>query len=99
MAIKREDLKNVDFSDVADLDKGLLQPTQPGDILVHEFMEPLGMSANALVKALFVPTNRITSIINGDRAVTVNTTLRLERYFRMDADFWLNLQKQQGAVF
>ncbi|MEJ2418434.1 MAG: HigA family addiction module antitoxin [Exilibacterium sp.] len=62
--------------------------------MVHEFMEPLGMSANALVKALFVPTNRITSIINGDRAVTVNTTLRLERYFRMDADFWLNLQKQ-----
>ncbi len=94
MAIKREDLKNIDFSDVADLNKGLLQPTKPGDILLHDFMEPLGMSANALAKALHLPTYRITSIINSDRAMMAETALRLERYFGMDAEFWLNLQKQ-----
>ena len=64
----------------------------PGEILSHEFMKPLGLSGNALARALRVPANRITGIIKGQRAVTTDTALRLARYFGTDAQSWLNLQ-------
>lgn len=69
-----------------------LRPVHPGEILGEE-LEELGMSANALAKALAVPTNRITAILKGQRGVTADTALRLARYFGTTPQFWLNLQK------
>ena len=69
-----------------------MQPVHPGEILAEELQE-LGMSANAFAKALGVPTNRVTAILNGSRAVTADTSLRLSRYLGTSPEFWLNLQK------
>lgn len=66
--------------------------THPGEVLLEEFLKPIGISANALSIDLRVPANRITAIINGERAVTADTAMRLARYFNMSAEFWLNLQ-------
>ena len=68
-------------------------PIHPGEILADE-LEELGISATALSRALDVPTNRITQIINGQRAITAETALRLGRWFGTSAELWLNLQKQ-----
>ena len=70
----------------------LLPPVTPGEILREEFMVPLSLSANRLAEALGVPANRITAILNGTRAVTADTALRLARCFRTSPEFWLNLQ-------
>jgi addiction module HigA family antidote len=69
--------------------------THPGEVLREEFMKPLGLSANALARALHVPPNRITAIIaeEGPRAVTPDTAVRLARYFDTTPQFWLNLQQ------
>lgn len=67
-------------------------PVHPGEILKHEFLDELNLSAYALAKVLRVPTNRITGIINGERAVTADTALRLAQYFDTTPEFWLNLQ-------
>jgi antitoxin HigA-1 len=64
----------------------------PGEILSHEFMEPLGLSGNALALALRVPANRITAIVNGERAISADTALRLARYFGTTPEFWINMQ-------
>ncbi len=66
--------------------------THPGTVLKEEFMAPLGFTANALSLALRVPANRIGAIVKGERAVSVDTALRLARYFGTTAQFWLNLQ-------
>ena len=92
MSIQREHLDEIDFSDVAD-SADLMPPVTPGEILRDDFMEPLGLSANALAKALHVPPNRITAILNGDRSITADTALRLARYFNTTPQSWLNLQK------
>ena len=67
-------------------------PIHPGEILKEEFLEELDLSAYALAKALKVPVNRITGIVNGERAITADTALRLSRYFGNSPEFWLNLQ-------
>ncbi len=72
--------------------KNRMRPIHPGEVLREEFLGPLGMSATQLALRLRVPPNRVTSILNGSRAVTAETALRLSRYFRTTADFWLNLQ-------
>jgi addiction module HigA family antidote len=64
----------------------------PGEILLHEFLEPMRLSQYALAKAIGVPPRRIGDIVHGRRAVTAETALRLGRYFDMDARFWLGLQ-------
>ena len=69
-----------------------MRPAHPGEILREE-LEALGMSANALSKALNMPMNRITAILNGQWGVTANTALRLARYFGTTPKVWLNLQK------
>jgi addiction module HigA family antidote len=68
--------------------------THPGEILLEEFMKPLGLSANALARDPHVPPNRITAITatTAPRAITPDTALRLARYFRTTAQFWINLQ-------
>jgi len=68
--------------------------THPGEVLREEFMKPMGLSANAVARALRVPPNRITAIIaeEAPRAVTPDTALRLARYFGTTPEFWMNLQ-------
>ena len=92
MTIRIEDLHNTDFSDVVVPRGKRIPPTCPGDILRHDYLEPLGLSANALAMTLHVPANRITGILRGQRAITADTALRLGRYFGTTAQFWLNLQ-------
>src|SRR5579863_4097465 len=69
-----------------------MKPIHPGEILRHEVIEPLGVSAAGLARALGVPTNRITGILNEERALTADTALRLARYLGGEPEFWLNLQ-------
>ena len=66
--------------------------THPGEILRAEYLEPLELSARALAAELGIPANRLTEIVAGRRGVTADTALRLARYFKTDARFWLNLQ-------
>ena len=69
-----------------------MRPVHPGEILGEE-LEELGLSANALAKALDVPTNRVTAILKGQRGITADTALRLSRYFGTTPPLWQNLQK------
>lgn len=68
-----------------------MRPVHPGEILKDE-LEELELSASAFAKQLSVPVNRVTCIINGKRAITADTALRLARFFGTSAEFWLNLQ-------
>lgn len=70
----------------------LLDPIYPGEILLEEFMKPLGVSINKLARDTDVPPGRISEIVNGKRAVTADTALRLGRYFGVSPEIWLNLQ-------
>jgi addiction module HigA family antidote len=92
-SVSREDLDagRVDFSDIDSGER--LSPVHPGDVLRHDFLEPLGLSAHALALALHVPANRVTAILAGQRAVTAETALRLARHFGTSPGLWLNLQK------
>jgi len=66
--------------------------THPGEVIGEEFLNPLGMSVNALAMALRVPATRIGAIVKGERAVTADTALRLARFFVTSPEFWMNLQ-------
>ena len=68
-----------------------MKPIHPGEILKEELKE-LGLSANAFAKSLSVPVNRITFILNKNRAITADTALRFAKFFGTSAEFWLNLQ-------
>ena len=74
--------------------KDFLDPITPGEILREDFMEPMGISMNQLSRDIAVPPNRISEIVNGKRSITADTALRLERYFGIEAQFWLNLQSE-----
>jgi antitoxin HigA-1 len=69
-----------------------LRPVHPGEILLEEYLKPLGISQNKLGRDLGVPAQRINEIIRGKRSITVDTALRLARYFHTTPRFWLNLQ-------
>ncbi len=69
-----------------------LDPVHPGEVLKHDFMEPLGLSSNALAKAVGVTPARINEIVRGRRGISAETALRLARYFNTDAQSWMNLQ-------
>lgn len=71
-----------------------MRPIHPGEILREEYLEPLGMSVNALSKALHVPATRMNEIVRENRGVSADTALRLARYFSTSARFWLNLQTE-----
>lgn len=72
----------------------LLDPVTPGEILREDFMEPMNISMNQLSRDIAVPPNRISEIINGKRGISADTALRFERYFGIEAQFWLNLQSE-----
>ena len=69
-----------------------LEPVHPGEVLKHDFMEPFALSSNALAKAIGVTPARVNEIVRGRRGITAETALRLARYFRTDAQSWMNLQ-------
>jgi antitoxin HigA-1 len=69
-----------------------LPPIHPGEILLEDYMKPLGLSANRLAMALHVPATRVAEIIHQRRAITADTAIRLGRYFKTTPRFWLNLQ-------
>jgi addiction module HigA family antidote len=69
-----------------------LRPVHPGEILLEEFLNPLGVSQYRLARDVSVPPRRINEIVRGTRAVTADTALRLARYFGTSERFWLNLQ-------
>jgi antitoxin HigA-1 len=70
----------------------LLANIPPGEILQEDFLKPLALSQYRLAKDISVPARRINEIVKGERAITADTALRLGRYFKMSAQFWLNLQ-------
>ncbi len=69
-----------------------LTPIHPGEILLEEFLKPLGISQYRIARDLSVPPRRINEIVQGKRGITADTALRLGRYFGNSARFWLNLQ-------
>ena len=69
-----------------------MTPVHPGEILLEEYLIPLGMSQNKLGRDLGVPAQRINEIVRGQRAITVDTALRLAKYFHTTPQFWLNMQ-------
>ena len=72
----------------------LLENITPGEILLEEYMKPLDLSQNALARALGVPPRRINEIIHGKRAISLDTSLRLGRFFGQSPRFWLDLQAE-----
>ena len=69
-----------------------MRPVHPGEILLEDYIKPMGVSVRAVSLALHVPYSRLSEITKGARGVTADTALRLERYFGSDAQGWLNLQ-------
>src|ERR1700692_1037077 len=70
----------------------LMPPVHPGEVLREDFMKPLGLTVNKLALELHVPATRVGEIVHERRRVTAETALRLARYFKTNAEFWLNLQ-------
>jgi addiction module HigA family antidote len=76
----------------------VLPPVHPGEVLLEEFMKPLGISINALARDLHVPVSRVSKIVNEERDITPDTAMRAARYFGTTAEFWLNLQSRYDLL-
>ena len=74
-------------------------PTHPGEMLLEEFLKPMGLTQRELAEAIHVPYQRINEVINGRRGITPSTALRLSKFFRVSADFWMNLQLRWDLYF
>ena len=74
--------------------KKKLPPIHPGEILMDEFLKPMGISQYRLAKDISVPPRRINEIVHGKRSITADTAIRLGRFFNMTPQFWLNLQSR-----
>jgi len=72
--------------------KNGMRPIHPGEVLLEDYIKPMGMSVRALSLALHVPYSRLREIVDGNRGISADTALRLERYFGSEALGWLNLQ-------
>ncbi len=75
------------------MNEGKLRPVHPGEVLLEEFLKPMGLSQNRLALDIGVPARRINEIVLGKRGITADTALRLARYFGTSPQFWLGLQK------
>lgn len=87
---KVEDINDIDLSDIVDGDT--LDPVHPGEILKEEFLDPMEITPYRLAKAIHVPPNRINMIINGKRNITMDTAVRLAKFFGTSSDLWIGLQ-------
>ena len=87
-------LSTITSKERTDMNKSerLIPPVHPGEILLEDFMKPLGLTVNKLALELHVPATRIGEIVHARRRITAETALRLARYFHTNAEFWLNLQ-------
>ena len=74
------------------MNKRKISPIHPGEILMEEFLKPMGISQYRLAKDISVPPRRINEIVHGNRGITADTALRLGRYFGISPQFWINLQ-------
>ena len=74
-------------------------PTHPGEMLLEEFLNPMGITQRDLADNIHVPYQRINEIVNGRRGITPSTALRLAKFFNMSADFWMNLQLRWDLYF
>ncbi len=74
-------------------------PTHPGEMLLEEFLNPMGLTQRELADAIHVPYQRINDLVNGRRGMTPNTALRLARYFGNTPEFWMNLQLRWDLFF
>ena len=92
MTIAREQLKGMDFRDIATGRR--LAPVHPGEVLMKDFIEPLRITRYRVAKLAGVQQRRIDEICAGNRSITGDTALRLARLFATDAAFWINLQAQ-----
>ncbi|MGC4241034.1 MULTISPECIES: HigA family addiction module antitoxin [Herbaspirillum] len=72
--------------------KNGMRPVHPGEVLLEDYIKPMGVSVRAVALALHVPYSRLSEIVKGQRGVSADTALRLERYFGSEAQGWLNLQ-------
>jgi antitoxin HigA-1 len=72
----------------------IMPPVHPGEILLTEFLEPLGLSQYQLARSISVPARRINEIVHGDRRISADTALRLARFFGTSERFWINLQSR-----
>jgi addiction module HigA family antidote len=92
MSIRMKELGQLDLSDVADTIAGRDAPIRPGEILLEDFLKPMGITQYRLAKAIGVPQRRISEIVQGKRSITSDTGLRLSRFFGMSDTFWVGLQ-------
>jgi len=92
MTIKRSDLGSARFGNIVSGRR--LAPVHPGEVLIADFIEPLGLTRYRVAKAIGVPQRRIDEICSGKRAVTADTALRLGRFFSVEPQLWMNLQAQ-----
>ena len=74
-------------------------PTHPGEMLLQEFLTPMGITQRELASSIHVPYQRVNDIVNGRRGVTPSTALRLAKYFGVSAGFWMNLQLRWDLYF
>ena len=74
-------------------------PTHPGEMLLEEFLVPMGLTQRELANSIHVPYQRINDIVNGRRGVTPGTALRLAKFFGTSVDFWMNLQLRWDLYF
>jgi addiction module HigA family antidote len=80
------------ITEAAEPDEAALPPIPPGEILLEEFMKPLGVSQNRLARDIDAPVSRISGIVKGERAITADTALRLARFFDTSPEMWMALQ-------
>ena len=92
MTIRIEDIKQPDYSDVIDTEALHVPMQTPGQILLEDFLKPMAITQYRLAKSIGVPQRRIGEIIAGNRSITVDTGLRLSRFFGLSDSFWTRLQ-------
>ena len=74
-------------------------PTHPGEMLLEEFLNPMGLTQRELADNIRVPYQRVNDLVNGRRGITPSTALRLAKFFNMSADFWMNVQLRWDLYF
>lgn len=85
-------LRSSIITEARERDEAVLEPIPPGEILLEDFMKPLGVSQNRLARDIDAPVSRISGIVKGERAITADTALRLAQFFGTTPEMWMALQ-------